>query len=85
MIMVFYIRIAAFERFNSYVKEFGQRSEKEQRTSYDLIAEYLVSSPECKEIFNVISNKDLYSKFEVDYDCLCNTVIFLQGLLCTCG
>ncbi|KAF6041647.1 URB1 [Bugula neritina] len=57
--------IVAFERFNSYVKEFEQRSEKEQRTSYDLIAEYLVSSPECKEIFNVISNKDLYSKFEI--------------------
>ena len=59
---------SAFEKFNQYVSEYNTKTPKEKRASYDLVLEYLVSSPQCVEIFDLMTNKDIYMKPEVSGD-----------------
>lgn len=40
-------------------------TQKEKSRSYDLIDQYLRSSPECSEILLAVSDKDIYYKPEV--------------------
>lgn len=57
--------IAALERFNEFVACYEEKSPKEKKTSYNLLLEYLITSPECVEIFDFIADKEVYFKPEV--------------------
>ena len=63
---VFVFIVAGFERFNTEAAAYSALTQKEKNRSYDLIYEYLRSSPECTEIFNVLSDKEIYYKPEVE-------------------
>lgn len=41
------------------------KTAKEKKASYNLLLEYLVSSPQCVEIFDLINDKDIYFQPEV--------------------
>lgn len=59
----------AFEKFNDYVIDRNSKGLKERRETYDIITEYLSSSPECVEVLDVISDKEVYLKPEVGNCC----------------
>lgn len=53
---------SAFEKFNEFVKVSVTAAEKSEHTEFQLLDDYLRSSPSIEEVFQVVNDKDIYAK-----------------------